>query len=230
MKISVIGCGYLGAVHAATLASMGHQVVGIDTDEAKVRQLSRGQSPFYEPGLDELLLHGTADGSLTFSSDFAAVADCEVNFLCVGTPQSKTGEGADLGYRWFARTRARPLFPFGFGLSYTSFSTSGLSVKGRSAAFTVTNTGERAGDDVAQLYLVDRAGKETRRLVGFQRVSLAPGASQQVNVTIDPRLLADWKDGGWSMPEGDYGFALGRNAEDVGPVVTVRMAARRWTD
>ena len=98
MKISVIGCGYLGAVHAATLASMGHQVVGIDTDEAKVRQLSRGQSPFYEPGLDELLLHGTADGSLTFSSDFAAVADCEVNFLCVGTPQSKTGEGADLGY------------------------------------------------------------------------------------------------------------------------------------
>ena len=139
-------------------------------------------------------------------------------------------EGADLGYRWFARTRARPLFPFGFGLSYTSFSTSGLSVKGRRAAFTVTNTGERAGDDVAQLYLVDRAGKETRRLVGFQRVSLAPGASQQVNVTIDPRLLADWKDGGWSMPEGDYGFALGRNAEDVGPVVTVRMAARRWTD
>jgi len=98
MKISVIGCGYLGAVHAATLASMGHQVVGIDTDRAKVRQLSRGQSPFYEPGLEELLRHGTESGTLTFSTDFAAVADSQVHFLCVGTPQSKTGEGADLGY------------------------------------------------------------------------------------------------------------------------------------
>lgn len=139
-------------------------------------------------------------------------------------------EGSDVGYRWFARKGLKPLFPFGFGLSYTSFASSGLAVKGRTATFVIANTGERAGHDVAQLYLVSRGGEDIRRLVGFQRVSLQPGASQQVSVTIDPRLLADWKNGGWSMPAGAYGFALGRNAEDLGPTVTVRMAARNWRD
>lgn len=98
MKISVIGCGYLGAVHAATLASMGHTVVGIDVDSAKVGQLARGFAPFFEPGLDELLQHGRATGRLTFSTDFADAAGAQVHFLCVGTPQSKTSDGADLSY------------------------------------------------------------------------------------------------------------------------------------
>ncbi|MGG5173906.1 UDP-glucose dehydrogenase family protein [Pseudarthrobacter sp. J1763] len=98
MKISVIGCGYLGAVHAATLASMGHTVVGIDTDAAKVDHLSRGFAPFYEPGLEELLKDGRQAGALTFSTDMAAAAQCQVHFLCVGTPQSKTSDTADLSY------------------------------------------------------------------------------------------------------------------------------------
>ncbi|MGG5171877.1 UDP-glucose dehydrogenase family protein [Pseudarthrobacter sp. J1738] len=98
MKISVIGCGYLGAVHAATLASMGHTVVGIDTDAAKVDHLSRGFAPFYEPGLEELLKDGRQAGTLTFSTDMAAAAQCQVHFLCVGTPQSKTSDTADLSY------------------------------------------------------------------------------------------------------------------------------------
>ena len=98
MKISVIGCGYLGAVHAATLASMGHTVAGIDVDPAKVDQLGRGQAPFFEPGLDELLRDGRATGRLTFSTDFAAAAGAQVHFLCVGTPQSKTSDGADLTF------------------------------------------------------------------------------------------------------------------------------------
>ena len=98
MKISVIGCGYLGAVHAATLAAMGHTVVGIDVDAAKVDQLARGLAPFHEPGLDELLRDGLSSGRLTFSSDFADAADVLVHFLCVGTPQSKTSDGADLSY------------------------------------------------------------------------------------------------------------------------------------
>jgi beta-glucosidase len=139
-------------------------------------------------------------------------------------------EGSDVGYRWFAKKGLKPLFPFGYGLSYTSFSTSGLSVKGSTATFTVRNTGERAGDDVAQLYLVSRTGEQIKRLVGFQRVSLQPGKSQRVSLKIDPRLLADWKGGGWSMPAGDYGFALGRNAEDLGATVTVRMSAKTWGD
>nr|WP_260680822.1 NAD(P)-binding domain-containing protein [Arthrobacter sp. KBS0703] len=98
MKISVIGCGYLGAVHAATLASMGHTVVGIDVDPAKVDHLARGFAPFFEPGLDELLRDGRATGRLTFSTDFADAASAQVHFLCVGTPQSKTSDGADLTY------------------------------------------------------------------------------------------------------------------------------------
>ena len=98
MKISVIGCGYLGAVHAATLASMGHDVVGIDTDAEKVGHLSRGFAPFYEPGLEELLSDGRANRRLAFSTDMDLVADCDVHFLCVGTPQSKTSELADLTY------------------------------------------------------------------------------------------------------------------------------------
>lgn len=98
MRISVIGCGYLGAVHAATLASMGHTVVGIDVDAAKVRHLSRARAPFFEPGLDELLRDGQATGRLTFSTDFADASRAQVHFLCVGTPQSKTSDGADLTF------------------------------------------------------------------------------------------------------------------------------------
>ena len=98
MIISVIGCGYLGAVHAATLASMGHTVVGIDVDAAKVEQLGCGAAPFFEPGLDELLREGITTRRLGFSTDFADAARAELHFLCVGTPQSKTSDGADLSY------------------------------------------------------------------------------------------------------------------------------------
>jgi UDPglucose 6-dehydrogenase len=98
VKISVIGCGYLGAVHAATLASMGHTVVGIDVDPGRVEQLTGGKAPFFEPGLDELLCDGRTTGRLSFSTDFADAAGAQVHFLCVGTPQSKTSDGADLSY------------------------------------------------------------------------------------------------------------------------------------
>ncbi|MDQ4489090.1 UDP-glucose/GDP-mannose dehydrogenase family protein [Sinomonas sp. ASV486] len=98
MKISVIGCGYLGAVHAATLASMGHTVVGIDTDADKVGHLARGFAPFFEPGLEDLLADGRDTGRLAFSTDMDLVADCDMHFLCVGTPQSKTSDVADLTY------------------------------------------------------------------------------------------------------------------------------------
>lgn len=98
VRISVIGCGYLGAVHAATLASMGHTVVGIDIDAARVDHLRRGHAPFFEPGLDELLRDGKATGRLTFSTAFSEADRAQVHFLCVGTPQSKTSDGADLTF------------------------------------------------------------------------------------------------------------------------------------
>ena len=98
MKLSVIGCGYLGATHAACMSSLGFEVVGIDTDQSKVDLLSRGELPFYEPGLDTLLAAEMKTGRLSFTTDFSAVADADVHFICVGTPQSKDGLAADLTY------------------------------------------------------------------------------------------------------------------------------------
>jgi len=98
VKISVIGCGYLGAVHAATLASMGHTVVGIDVDPGKVAQLARGVAPFHEPGLDELLRDGHSTGRLRFSTHPAEAGAAQVHFLCVGTPQDKASDAADLTF------------------------------------------------------------------------------------------------------------------------------------
>lgn len=98
MKISVIGCGYLGAVHAAAMASLGHEVVGIDVDAAKIESLSAGVPPFFEPGLPEILKAGIGSGRLRFSTDFADAADARVHFIGVGTPQRKDGQGADLTY------------------------------------------------------------------------------------------------------------------------------------
>jgi UDPglucose 6-dehydrogenase len=97
-KLSVIGCGYLGATHAACMSSLGFEVVGVDTDQSKVDLLSKGELPFYEPGLDTLLAQEVKTGRLTFTTDFSAVADADVHFICVGTPQSKDGLAADLSF------------------------------------------------------------------------------------------------------------------------------------
>ncbi|MDE2042300.1 MAG: glycoside hydrolase family 3 C-terminal domain-containing protein, partial [Alphaproteobacteria bacterium] len=131
-------------------------------------------------------------------------------------------EGADIGYRWYARNHTKPLFPFGFGLSYTSFALSGLKVDAHNmtASFTVANTGSVAGDDVAQVYLTSAAGTAHERLVGFQRVSLAPGTKQSVTVKIDPRLLAEWNGTGWTVRGGQYSFALGTSAADLQPAIS----------
>ncbi len=98
MRLSVIGCGYLGAVHAAAMASIGHDVVGIDVDERKVAQLSQGQAPFFEPELQELLTAGIESGNLRFTTDMSAAADAVVHFVGVGTPQQAGGYAADLTY------------------------------------------------------------------------------------------------------------------------------------
>ena len=109
MKLSVIGCGYLGATHAACMSSLGFQVVGIDTDQGKVDLLSSGNLPFYEPGLDSLLASEIKTGRLTFTTDFSAAADADVHFICVGTPQSKEGLAADLT---FVKSAIAAIAPF----------------------------------------------------------------------------------------------------------------------
>jgi UDPglucose 6-dehydrogenase len=103
MRMTVIGCGYLGAVHAPCMADLGHDVIGVDVDEVKVKELSAARAPFYEPGLPELLEHAMATGRLRFTSDVAEVGapDAEgpaVHFVCVGTPQRKGEFAADTSY------------------------------------------------------------------------------------------------------------------------------------
>ncbi|MFY9712614.1 MAG: UDP-glucose/GDP-mannose dehydrogenase family protein [Microbacterium sp.] len=98
MRLSVIGCGYLGAVHAAAMASIGHEVVGIDIDPRKIEALARGEAPFFEPGLQEILAEGVASGRLTFTSDIAAAEGAAVHFVGVGTPQLQGGHAADLSH------------------------------------------------------------------------------------------------------------------------------------
>jgi beta-glucosidase len=140
-------------------------------------------------------------------------------------------EGAEVGYRWFAKTGAKPFFAFGHGLSYTSFEYGDLEVGGGdtiTATFSVTNTGDRAGADVPQLYLTEAAGDRRMRLLGFERVELQPGESRQVSLTADPRLLArfDAAAGQWRIAEGSYIVALAKSAEDLVLEAKAPMAER----
>ncbi|MFB8230002.1 UDP-glucose dehydrogenase family protein [Cellulosimicrobium sp. NPDC055967] len=98
MRISVVGCGYLGAVHAASMASLGHDVVGVDVDADKVTALTAGQAPFFEPGLPRLLEQEVGSGRLTFTTDVSRAAGARVHFVCVGTPQRPGEYAADLRY------------------------------------------------------------------------------------------------------------------------------------
>ena len=98
LKLSVIGTGYLGATHAACMASLGFDVIGFDTESSKIELLSKGKVPFYEPGLEELLSEQIKSGRLTFTNNVADLADADVHFICVGTPQIKNGNAADLTY------------------------------------------------------------------------------------------------------------------------------------
>lgn len=152
-----------------------------------------------------------------------------------GTPEGtavtvRMNEGSDVGYRWNASKGIKALYPFGHGLSYTRFATTGLKSDGSTASLTVRNSGDRAGATVVQLYLLARGSETKQRLVAFQRVELTPGSERKVELKIDPRLLADWNGKGWTIPAGEYHFALGENAETVGPQIRVKMKQRSWRD
>ncbi|RMB61834.1 UDP-glucose dehydrogenase family protein [Tessaracoccus antarcticus] len=98
MRISVIGCGYLGAVHAVCMADIGHDVVGLDVDDLRVASLAAGVAPFHEPGLPEMLSRNVAAGRLRFTTDATLIADADLHFIAVGTPQLEGQLGADMRY------------------------------------------------------------------------------------------------------------------------------------
>ncbi|MCT1425070.1 UDP-glucose dehydrogenase family protein [Corynebacterium sanguinis] len=99
MRMTVIGTGYLGATHAACMAELGHEVLGVDVDERKIEQLKAGKVPFYEPGLPEVLERNIAAGRLDFTTDYARAAEfANVHFIGVGTPQQRGSYAADTRY------------------------------------------------------------------------------------------------------------------------------------
>jgi len=98
MRMSVIGCGYLGAVHAAAMADLGHDVIAIDVDAAKIALLTAGKTPFYEPGLPEILTTSLASGRLSFTTDISMAHGSDVHFIAVGTPQSADSNAADMRF------------------------------------------------------------------------------------------------------------------------------------
>jgi beta-glucosidase len=179
-----------------------------------------GHLPVTFPANLAQLPHPDLPGLGTIKSDFMGAAKGQSLSVDYNI------EGADVGYRWFARTGAKPAFAFGYGLSYTSFTLAGLKLSGGahvSASFTVKNTGARDGADVPQLYLVNQAGKPVKRLAAFSKVALKAGESRTVSVTVDPRLLANFVGKEWLISRGDYSFALGHSADDLGPIAQVTL-------
>ena len=106
--ISGIGTGYLGVVNAACMADLGHTVIAVDSDAAKVDSLSRGVAPLFEPGLDELLGNVLPTGRLHFTTDYAQVRAAHVHFICVGTPQRRGENAADTSYVFAAGASLAP--------------------------------------------------------------------------------------------------------------------------
>ena len=134
-------------------------------------------------------------------------------------------EGLKVGYKWYDAEHKTPLFPFGFGLSYTTFSYSGLKVepgnssKPTTVSFTITNTGSRAGAEVAEVYstLPASTNEPPKRLIGFTKVSLARGASQTVSIAVDPRYLSIFNEAknSWELVPGSYTIKVGGSSESL---------------
>ncbi|MET3438089.1 beta-glucosidase [Sphingomonas sp. 1185] len=140
-------------------------------------------------------------------------------------------EGADVGYRWYEKKGLKPLFPFGHGLSYTSFAYRNPVVTGGrtiSVTFDVVNTGQRAGSDVPQIYVARDGSGDAMRLAAFQRVALKPGETRRITLTAEPRIVADYDTGlpGWRIRGGRYRVALSHDAADRAIVTSTTVEAQ----
>jgi beta-glucosidase len=141
-------------------------------------------------------------------------------------------EGLKVGYKWYDAEHKQVLFPFGFGLSYTTYAYSDLkAVAGEggamSVSFSVKNTGNRAGAEIAEVYaaLPAGAGEPPKRLVGWSKVKLNAGESRDVNLNIDPKYLSvyDESANGWKLVTGSYSIMVGGSSQDLPLVQKLRL-------
>ena len=139
-------------------------------------------------------------------------------------------EGLKVGYKWYDAEHKTPLFPFGFGLSYTTFAYSGLKVtrgNGINVSFTVRNTGHRAGQEIAEIYaaLPDSTQEPPLRLVGWKKVALQPGESKTVSVSVQPLYLSvfDVERDNWQLVSGEYKIRVGGSERDLPLSATVSL-------
>jgi beta-glucosidase len=128
-------------------------------------------------------------------------------------------EGLLVGYKWYDAKDKQPLFPFGYGLSYTTYSYSGLKASSSRVTFEVKNTGKRAGAEIAEVYatLPQAAGEPFKRLVAFKKVALAPGESKSVTLDLNPHYLSIFNEdkSGWELVPGEYAVQVGGSSRDL---------------
>ena len=139
-------------------------------------------------------------------------------------------EGVKVGYKWYDAENKRPLFPFGFGLSYTTYRYSGLQVTPGDkvkVTFALTNTGAREGSEIAEVYaaLPAAAQEPPKRLIGFAKIKLNPGEKHTVTVEVDPKYLSifDEQKDDWSLLPGDYTIMVGGSSDSLPLKVTVNL-------
>lgn len=139
-------------------------------------------------------------------------------------------EGVKVGYKWYDAENKPVLFPFGFGLSYTTYSYSNLKVTGGKnprVSFTVTNTGNRSGAEIAEVYasLPAAAAEPPKRLVGWSKIKLNGGESKEVSVEVDPKYLSIFnvEQNGWQLLPGDYGFMVGGSSQNLPQKASVSL-------
>jgi len=215
-----------GAVEAWYAGSSGHKALA----NVLVGDVNpSGKLPMTFPKSEADLPH--PDRPKIPSESQARAADVADNGAPTSNASAHSGyavhydEGPQVGYKWYETQKKQPLFAFGFGLSYTTYAYSGLSVDStaKTARFTVRNVGKRPGTEIAQVYakLPKGADETFKRLVGWKRVTLNPGESQTVTVPIDTRVLQTFVDGFdgakdfWNLAQGDYEVLVGSSSDNT---------------
>ncbi len=216
-----------GIVEAWYAGSSGHKavanvLVGSISPAAKLPMtFPKNEVDLPHPVIAPLAREDIGQGSRAINAETGISSRYAVNYL----------EGEKVGYKWYEAEHKAVLFPFGFGLSYTSYEYSGLEIEAgsgrRLVSFEVKNTGARSGTEIAQVYvaLPSAAGEQFQRLVGWECVDLAPGESKRVRVEVDPEMLSiyDERKSRWTLLHGTYRVAAGPSSAETPLRGTLRI-------